>query len=136
MPSHNVRLTAILITAFAAAAAVTFAGPRTSASATTGCALSAPGGAIQHVVYLQFDNTHYLRDNPSVASDLEQMPHLLNFLESNGTLFSNSHTPLIAHTADDSLTIYTGLYGDRHGQPLTNSYNTYNPDGSTDTATS
>ena len=24
---------------------------------------------------------------------------------------------MIAHTADDSLTIYTGLYGDRHGQP-------------------
>ena len=44
-------------------------------------------------------------------------------------MFSNSHTPLIAHTADDSLTIYTGLYGDRHGQPVTNSYNTYNPDG-------
>jgi hypothetical protein len=64
------------------------------------------------------------------------MPHLLNFLEQNGTVFSNSHTPMIAHTADDSLSIYTGLYGDRHGQPLTNSYKTYNADGSTDPATS
>src|SRR5262249_25156707 len=27
--------------------------------------------------------------------------------------------------ADDSLTNYTGLYGDRHGQPLTNTYETY-----------
>ena len=51
-------------------------------------------------------------------------------------MFSNLHTPLIAHTADDSLTIYTGLYGDRHGQPLTNSYKTYNPDGTTDPADS
>ena len=122
MPSHNVRLTAILITAFAAAAAVTFAGPRTSASATTGCALSAPGGAIQHVVYLQFDNTHYLRDNPSVASDLEQMPHLLNFLKSNGTLFTNDHTILISHTAGGILSTMTGLYPDRQGITVSNSY--------------
>ena len=49
-------------------------------------------------------------------------------------MLSNTHTPLIAHTADDSLTIYTGLYGDRHGQPVSNSYKTYNPDGSTDPA--
>ncbi|MGH8861090.1 MAG: hypothetical protein ACRDVG_07620, partial [Jatrophihabitantaceae bacterium] len=76
----------------------------------------------------------FFRDNPNVPSDLEQMPHLLSFLKSNGTLFSNSHTPLIAHTADDSLSIYTGLYGDRHGQPVSNSYKTYNPDGSTDPA--
>src|SRR5262249_16846638 len=68
--------------------------------------------------------------------DLEQMPHLLDFLKSKGTVFSNTHTPLIAHTADDSLSIYTGLYGDRHGQPVSNSYKTYNPDGSTDPATS
>jgi hypothetical protein len=62
------------------------------------------------------------------------MPHLLNFLTSNGTVLSNTHTPLIAHTADDSLTIYTGLYGDRHGQPVSNSYKTFNPDGSSDPA--
>jgi hypothetical protein len=94
------------------------------------------GNGITHVINIVFDNVHFFRDNPNVPSDLEQMPTLLNFLETNGTVFSNSHTPIIAHTADDSLTIYTGLYGDRHGQPLTNSYNTYNPDGSTDTATS
>ena len=79
---------------------------------------------------------HFFRDNPNVPSDLEQMPHLLSFLESNGTVFSNSHTPMIAHTADDSLSIYTGLYGDRHGQPVSNSYNVFNPDGTTDSATS
>ena len=94
------------------------------------------GNGVTHVINIVFDNVHFARDNPNVPSDLEQMPHLLNFLKQNGTVFSNSHTPMIAHTADDSLTIYTGLYGDRHGQPVSNSYKTYNPDGSTDPATS
>jgi hypothetical protein len=119
----------------AALVAVQMAGARgpKHADAHTSCQL---GHGIHHVVELVFDNVHFFRDNPNVPSDLEQMPHLLNFLEQNGTVFSNSHTPMIAHTADDSLSIYTGLYGDRHGQPVTNSYNTYNPDGTTDTATS
>ncbi|HJQ02634.1 MAG TPA: hypothetical protein VJ851_13625 [Jatrophihabitans sp.] len=94
------------------------------------------GNGVQHVISIVFDNVHFSRDNPNVPSDLEQMPHLLNFLKSNGTVLSNTHTPLIAHTADDSLTIYTGLYGDRHGQPVSNSYKTYNPDGTTDPAAS
>ena len=94
------------------------------------------GNGVKHVISLVFDNVHFSRDNPNVPSDLEQMPHLLNFLKYNGTVLSNTHTPLIAHTADDSLTIYTGLYGDRHGQPLSNSYKTYNADGTTDPATS
>ena len=78
---------------------------------------------------LTFDNVHYFRDNPNVPSDLEQMPNLLNFFESNGTFLSNNHTPLIAHTADDILTTYTGLYGDRQGMPISNSYQAYNTDG-------
>ena len=41
---------------------------------------------VKHVVYLIFDNVHFLRDNPNVPSDLEQMPHLLNFIRGNGTL--------------------------------------------------
>src|SRR5689334_10502601 len=94
------------------------------------------GNGVQHVISLVFDNVHFARDNPNVPSDLEQMPHLLNFLKRNGTVLSNLHTPMIAHTAGDSLSIYTGLYGDRHGQPLTNTYKTYNPDGTTDPATS
>src|SRR6476619_1341020 len=131
-----------LLTALAAVAVVTatavalaIASPGRSSSTATSCQLS-PNGQIEHVINIVFDNVHFARDNPNVPSDLEQMPHLLNFLEHNGTVFSNTHTPLIAHTADDSLTIYTGLYGDRHGQPLSNSYKTYNPDGSTDPATS
>jgi hypothetical protein len=66
------------------------------------------------VIDLTFDNVHFFRDNPNVPSDLELMPNLLNFFEQNGTMMSNSHTPLIAHTADDILTTLTGLYGDRH----------------------
>ena len=109
------------------------ASPAAAGADTTSCHL---GNGVQHVINIVFDNVHFFRDNPNVPSDLEQMPNLLHFLENNGTVFSNSHTPMIAHTADDSLTIYTGLYGDRHGQPLTNTYNVYNPNGTTDTATS
>jgi hypothetical protein len=92
------------------------------------------GNGIQHVVDLTFDNVHFFRDNPNVPSDLELMPNLLNFFDQNGTILSNSHTPLIAHTADDVLTTLTGLYGDRQGMPIGNSYRTFNPDGTTDPA--
>src|SRR5262249_11871727 len=88
-------------------------------------AAGGPGKNIQHVVYLQFDNTHFNRDNPDVESDLEQMPHLLNFLTQNGTLFSNDHTILISHTAGGILSSLTGLYPDRTGQTVTNSYDFY-----------
>ena len=90
------------------------------------------GNGVQHVINITFDNVHFFRDNPNVPSDLEQMPTLLHFLEANGTVLSNMHTPLIAHTAEDSLAIYSGLYGDRHGQPVSNSYKTYKPDGTTE----
>src|SRR6266542_6293822 len=98
--------------------------------ANAGCDL----GQVKHVVNLIFDNVHFFRDNPNVPSDFELMPHLLQFLEQNGTLASNNHTPLIAHTANDSLTTYTGLYGDRQGMPVSNSYRAYNTDGTTDPA--
>ena len=87
------------------------------------------GNGVKHVVQLTFDNVHFFRDNPNVPSDLEMMPNLLNFFENNGTFLSNSHTPLIAHTADDILTTNTGLYGDRQGMPVSNSYGAYNTDG-------
>src|SRR5204863_129766 len=61
---------------------------------------------------------------------LEQMPHLLNFLSDNGTLSDNEHTILISHTAGGILSSLTGLYPDRNGQSVANSYGYFRPDGS------
>ena len=102
-----------------------------SQASPSGCHL---GNGVQHVVQLVFDNVHFFRDNPNVPSDLELMPNLRNFIQGNGTLLANNHTPLIAHTANDILTTLTGLYGDRQGMPISNSYRTFNPDGTTDPA--
>jgi len=93
--------------------------------AVAGCQLS--NGPVKHVIYLVFDNTHFMRDNPNVPSDLEQMPHLLNFLTSNGTLLTNDHTVLISHTAGGILSSLTGLYPDRQGQTVSNNYFYYSP---------
>jgi hypothetical protein len=87
------------------------------------------GNGVKHVVQLTFDNVHFFRDNPNVPSDLQMMPNLLNFFQDNGTFLSNNHTPLIAHTAVDILTTNTGLYGDRQGVGISNSYQAYNADG-------
>ena len=101
-------------------------------AAPAGCHLA---NGITHVVQIGFDNVHFFRDNPNVPSDLEMLPNLLHFLEGNGTLLSNSHTPLIAHTGNDLMTTATGLYGDRQGIPIANSYQSWNPNGTTDPAT-
>ena len=118
-------------TSMAATGAAASAAKPAAATAGTSCHL---GNGIKHVVTLVFDNVHYFRDNPNVPSDLEQIPNLLNFFTGNGTFLSNNHTPLIAHTADNILTTLTGLYGDRHGMPISNSYQAYNADGTTDPA--
>ena len=97
------------------------------------CAL---GNGAKHVIYIQFDNTHFNRDNPNVPSDLEQMPHLLNFIKNNGTLMTNDHTVLISHTATGILSSLTGVYPDRMGQPVSNSFRYYKPDGTTSTGVS
>jgi hypothetical protein len=104
--------------------------------AQNSCPLNSPSGRIKHVIYVQFDNTHFVRDNPNVPSDLEQMPHLLNFLQNQGTLLTNHHTPLISHTATDILTSLTGVYGDRHGVPVSNSFRYFNPNGTSNTGVS
>jgi hypothetical protein len=119
----------------AASAGPAAAVSRSAAStATTTCALGANGSSIKHVIYIQFDNVHYTRDQPNVPSDLQQMPNLLNFITGNGTLIPHEHTPLIAHTADDIVTSETGLYGSDQGVPIADEYNYYTPSGSTDTA--
>jgi hypothetical protein len=100
------------------------------AVAQSGCALNSPASNIKHVIYVQFDNTHLRRDNPNVPSDLEQIPNLLNFLSNNGTVDNNHHAVLISHTANDILTSLTGVYSDRHGIPVANSYGLFRPNGS------
>jgi len=103
---------------------------------TSGCQLNSAKGNIQHVIYIQFDNTHFTRDNPNVPSDLEQMPNLLNFIKNNGVLSSNHHTPLISHTANDILTSLTGVYPNNHGIPVANAFGFFNPDGTDSFASS
>jgi hypothetical protein len=127
-----------LLTLGASAAAPATALARTADRAL---ALSPPGAlvchlgnSVKHVIQITFDNVHFFRDNPNVPSDLQLMPNLLQFIEHNGTMLSNNHTPLIAHTANDILTTFTGLYGDRQGMPISNGYRTFNPDGTTDPA--
>ena len=103
---------ASLLSALAVAGATpglaTAARPLTRAAAQdpagNGCHL---GHGVKHVVQLTFDNVHFFRDNPNVPSDLQMLPNLLDFFTRNGTFLSNSHTPLIAHTADDLLTTFT-----------------------------
>lgn len=107
-----------------------------TARAQSTCHLNSASGRIQHVIYVQFDNTHFLRDNPNVPSDLEQMPHLLNFIKDNGVLMANDHTVLISHTATGILTSLTGVYPDRMGQPVSNSFRYFKTDGTTRTGVS
>ena len=113
--------------------AATAASTAPAHSATSTCNL---GNGVQHVINVVFDNTHFTRDNPNVPSDLEQMPALLNFIQGNGTLLTNEHTPLIAHTATDILTALTGNYGDNMGVPIANSFRYYLPSGKSSTGVS
>jgi len=113
------------------AAAVSSGSVFAQASGASACQLNSPNSKIKHVVELIFDNVHLRRDNPNVPSDLEQMPNLLNFIRQKGTLNPNHHPVLISHTADDELSFLTGVYGDRHGIPVANSYGVFRPDGTT-----
>jgi hypothetical protein len=99
-------------------------------AASTDCTFA---NGIKHVIQIQFDNTHFLRDNGNVPSDLEQMPHLVNFIRGNGTLLTNDHTVLISHTATGILSTLTGVYPDRMGQPVSNSFRYFTPSGTSRT---
>jgi hypothetical protein len=90
---------------------------------------------ISHVVQIQFDNVHLRRDNPTVASDLEQMPTLLNFLETNGVVLANDHD-VLSHTATNFISNQTGLYPDRTAVTQSNSYSYFDPAGATHTGVS
>jgi hypothetical protein len=118
----------VVAAAFTSAAQGTHAKKGPHSSGAGSCQLG-DTGKIKHLIYIQFDNVHFLRDNPNVPSDLEQMPNLLNFIRNNGTLDTNDHTVLISHTGGGILSTLTGLYPDRHGQAVSNSYNFFRPDG-------
>ena len=62
------------------------------------------------------------------------MPHLLGFMREQGTLNDNDHTILISHTAGGILSAFTGLYPDRNGQTVTNSYRYFRDDGTSASA--
>jgi hypothetical protein len=129
MPTLGDNAMKLLKAAFTASAlGIALLGAATQ-SASAGCQLNSPGGQIKRVVYIIFDNVHLRHDNPNVPSDLEQMPNLLNFLN-KGVVSGNHFTPLISHTADDILTGLTGVYGDRHGSPVSNSFGIYKADNS------
>ncbi len=96
--------------------------PAYADSQSGSCRLGTAEHPLKHIVYLQFDNVHLRRDNPNVPSDLEQIPNLLNFLQDHGTVLTNHHTPLISHTSVDITTSLTGVYGDKFGFSIGNSF--------------
>ncbi len=101
------------------------------ASAASSCPLSQPSSKIKHIVFMQFDNLHLERDNPNVPSDLEQIPSLMNFLTTKGFLSGNDHTVHISHTANGFLTTAAGVYSDRLGTGISNSFLRYSSTGTT-----
>jgi hypothetical protein len=140
---RKIRLAAIglvVVGCLAVAAAASSSGGRgqaaAAAAAAPSCQLNSAKGQIKHVIYVQFDNTHLKRDHANVPSDLEQMPHLLNFIEGDGVMLSNHHTPLISHTATDILTSLTGVYGNKMGVPVANSFRYFLPNGTSHTGVS
>src|SRR5712692_2956769 len=125
----GISLTVVLILTVPAFAWRVVASNHNDEGGAGSCQLNSAHGQIQHVVSITFDNTHFVRDSPNVPSDLEQMPNLLNFIENNGVILTNHHTPLISHTANDILTGLTGVYPDQHGVPVANSFRYFNPNG-------
>jgi hypothetical protein len=103
--------------------------------ALAACELHARSGEITHVVHILLDNVHLGRDHPNVPSDLEQMPHLREFLVSDGTIGGNHLASPLAQRVPDVLSVLTGLLGDRSGVPFGDSYATYRSDGGVDFST-
>ncbi len=66
------------------------------------CLSGSKDGKIKHVIYLQFDNVHWRRDNPNVPSDIEQMPHLLELHDAQRHVqHQRPHRPDLPHGRRD-----------------------------------
>ena len=109
MRRSRIALVALMaLTCFVAAgygAARTTAGAKDSAPSGKGqssCQLGTAGNKIKHVIYIQFDNTHFRRDNANVAvrpgadAPLAQLPQ-----EQRHDLHQRSHDPHLAHRRRD-----------------------------------
>ncbi|MDQ2845809.1 MAG: hypothetical protein M3Y77_05555, partial [Actinomycetota bacterium] len=130
---RNWRATAALLTAAVTGIGLAGAIGGSAAAAPVSRAWSAAchlDNGAKHIVEIQFDNVHLTRDNPTVASDLEQMPHLLNFLKTNGVVMANSHD-VLSHTATNFIANQTGLYPDRTAVTQSNSFSYYDATGKT-----
>ena len=110
-------------------AAAATAPDQRAAAAAAGCELRSPTNRVRHVIQVQFDNTHLRRDFPNVLSDLEQMPTLLEFVRRQDDCCGRRpHDPDRPHRGG-ILSTLTGLYPDRNGQTVSNSYDWFKPDG-------
>jgi len=98
-PVRSIRAlaTMTLVAASLVTVAASSVSPAAAAENDSTCHLD---HGIKHVIHITFDNVHFFRDNPNVPSDLEQMPNLLNFLKSNGTVLSNTPNAPSEHNAD------------------------------------
>ncbi len=132
MPNRRSRargwLRATAIAALVTGGVTVLAATPAAAVTQTASQCAFPNSQYQHVIYVQFDNTHLRRDNPNVPSDLEQIPALRDFLADNGSLMANDHTILISHTAGGIVSSLTGLYPDRNGINVANSYQFFTGD--------
>ena len=96
----------VLVIALAIAASVAGAASKSSSSSQPSrpdnCHLGGAGRHVKHVIYLQFDNTHLLRDRTQFASDLELMPHLQELPErQRHAQRQRAHDPDLPHRGRD-----------------------------------
>jgi hypothetical protein len=95
IPTPSKRVTAALAVGATTLALLAATWPAAASSDPTiaarpsGCQLA---NGVKHVIQIQFDNVHLTRDNPNVPSDLQQMPHLYDFLKDNGVVLATPTT--------------------------------------------
>jgi len=74
--------------------------------------------------------------NDTRSGSQEQLFTLLNFIQNNGVLMSNDHTVLISHTGDGHPDVTDRRLPGSYGQPVSNSFRYFKPDGTTQTGVS